>query len=78
MGSLLLLIAVILIFRALFSSFGFTSSDNERNKALDEFLENKFGSDVNNKEIKLSKSHYGWSLDWGFYFFEAHYINCIL
>ena len=54
MGSLLLLIAVILIFRALFSSFGFTSSDteNERNKALNEFLENKFGSDVNNKEIK--------------------------
>lgn len=56
MGSLLLLIAVILIFKALFSSFGFTSSDerneqNEKNKALSEFLENRYSDDVN-KEMK--------------------------
>lgn len=45
MGSLILFIAVVLIFKTLFSSFGITSSNdkkNEEEKAVDEFLKQNF------------------------------------
>lgn len=51
MGSLILLIAVILIFKTLFSNFGFTSTEERKKEeeAINEFLKQKF---ANSNEIK--------------------------
>lgn len=55
MGSLVLLIAVILIFKALFSNFGFRSSDEEKSeeeKAIGEFLKQNIDKIKNGKDVK--------------------------
>lgn len=55
MGSLVLLIAVVLIFKALFSSFGYTSSNSkksEEEKAISEFLKQNFGKMDKGQTVK--------------------------